>query len=468
VTEAPGLTKLPHRPRLADAALLRRHRIDGVDRWMLHDTSRQEALELTHAQVEQCLACDGTRDVGGVLVASARRGSYRRASDTIGFLTELAERGLLADGAEPPNPRFEAPGSRRVEAADRPLEILPDYRLLCSGRGSCCSTYGSIPFSPAERRRADAAVPEVAETLGRHRFLPLHGAEPGELRAVATVDGACAFLADGRCRVHARAGKAAKPRACRAFPAQLVDDGEAVRVSVAVECACVLASLQTPDGSPLVPDDTSLAGLLPPGTHVLALPEELGVAPGRHASRAEVRNFTSRVLEGLPTTADGIGFAWGLADHVERHGLDLSMPKSLLPSPEELAPWLRGLHDELREKRRNVEWRSPRDRSRLRTDWLFEVATSLLEPGVVSATLASVETLDAQDEAFTIRTSLWGYRLLDPDLVTSLRDRAVRFLLARRSRAIAPDPGEPAQDHPIAAVEAMMRGQGLDAYVQRR
>jgi len=460
------MTDLPHRPRLADAALLRRHRINGADVWLLHDTSRNEVLELTPRQVEQCLVFDGTRDLGGVLLASARRGAYRRASEVIGLLTDLADRGLLADGTEPPAPQLEAPDTTPVVPADRPLEVLP-FRLRCDGGGSCCMTYGSIPFSPDEQRRADAAVPEVAETLGEHRFLPLHGAEPSALRSMTTLDGACAFLEDGLCRIHARAGMEAKPRACQAYPAQLVDDGEAVRVSVAVECVCVLTSLHGEGGQSLVSDDIRLSSLLPSGTSVPMLPDRIAVTSDTVADRAALRAFTSAVLDIVPDEADGVALAWSLARHLEA-AKGLCAPDQLeldTPSPEELAPWLSALHAQLRDKCLHVGWRSPRDRSRLRSDWLCNAAASLLDAPVVASTMAAQPT--PRDEAFTLRASLWGYQILTPDLVTGLRDRAIRFLVARRCHDITPDAVEPAASHPIAAVEAMMRGQGIGAYVTR-
>lgn len=464
------MTELPHRPRLADAALLRRHRVDGSDRWMLHDTHRSEVLELSVEQLEQCLACDGTRDVGGILLAAAREGAYGRASEVMAFLAELAERGLLADGTEPPKPLLETPGYANDGNRERPLAVLPGYRLHCTGRGSCCATYGSIPFSSAERRRADAAVPDVAEELGRHRFLPLHGAEPAALRAVTTSNGACAYLDDGRrCRIHAQAGAEAKPRTCQAFPAQMVDDGEVVRVSVAVECACVLASLEGSRGEPLVPEGIELAGLLPTGSRVPVLGERVAVTTERHVPRAEVREFIVAALAALPDATDGVAFAWTMARHIEVRGLDLSgLPTPSAPAIEELEPWLRALHAELRDKSLHVGWRSSRDRSRLRTDWLCNVAASLLTPAVARATNSPPDPRDARDEAFALRAALWGYRLCERDLVTSFRDRAIRYLLARRARFVEPDANEPARDHPIAAVEAMMRAHGIQSYVDRR
>lgn len=469
---------LPHRPRLDDAAMLRRHRVDGQDKWILHDARQAEALELTVDQVEQVLACDGTRDVGGILLAAARQGAYRRASEIGGLLAELMGRGLLADGTAPPHPALDDPELAPVEPADRPLEVL-DFRLRCDGNGSCCTTYASIPFTQDECRRAEAAVPEVVEELGRHsrRFLPVHGAEPATLMAVTTQDGACVFLGDdGRCRVHARAGAAAKPRGCRSFPAQLVDDGEAVRVSVTVECPCVLSSLEPGDddaGDSIVPEDATLAGLLPRGTRVVQLGESIAIAPGVRVSRGELRAFTQAALARLGDEADGVAVAWSLAEAVEKEGLTedavaRGFEAAAPPTAEVLRPWLEALAGQLDDKCRSVQWRGARDRARRLADWLDQAARQLLEPDVVREDLEGPEGW-AVHEAFILRASLWGYQLGlgSHDVVTGLRDRAVRSLLARRAGMVAVDAGEAAARYPITAVEAVMRGQGIDAYVAR-
>ena len=71
----------------------------------------------------------------------------------------------------------------------------------------------------------------------------------------------------------------------------------------------------------------------------------------------------------------------------------------------------------------------------------------------------------ARDEAFYLRAVLFGHHLAGAQpLASALRDRALRCLLARHLRV---PPGEPksAQRHPLAAVEALMRGQGMDGYV---
>ena len=97
------------------------------------------------------------------------------------------------------------------------------------------------------------------------------------------VDGACAYLAsDGHCRLHAVAGAEAKPWPCRAYPATFVEDGETVRVSVSIECACILASIGGTEGEPLVPPSARTIADLAGVPRVARLPEPIvGVAPGQ-------------------------------------------------------------------------------------------------------------------------------------------------------------------------------------------
>jgi lysine-N-methylase len=462
------MTTLPYRPRLAEQGLLRRHLVDGELKLLLHDTRVGEALELTPDQLEQLLACDGTRDLGGVLLAAARRGAYRRASDIETLITELAARGLMADGTAPPHPVLDHPDDARPEPAERPIEVLEGYGLHCDGNGSCCTTYASVPFTRAERRRALAAMPEVAERLGERVFLPLYGSTEGNHSSVAMVNGACAMLGeDGHCGVHARAGAAAKPRGCWSYPAQYVDDGEAVRVSVAAECRCVMASAGREGGEPLVPAAVERAGQLVPGTRIAALPEEVVVSGARRAPRARLRAFTKRALA-LPTS-DGIASLWGFADAVERDGLDAALEPDPSPPPAAAMGYLLlSLAARTADNRLTVAgWRSERDRARRLAEWLDDAAQLLLEPAIQRDRLAGPDML-VEQERFFVRACLHGYQLGigQRSVVQGLRDRAIRLLLARQLANT--DPGVAADDpsvaYPITAVEVAMRGQGLASY----
>ncbi|MBI4952245.1 MAG: hypothetical protein HY908_09435, partial [Myxococcales bacterium] len=75
-----------------------------------------------------------------------------------------------------------------------------------------------------------------------------------------------------------------------------------------------------------------------------------------------------------------------------------------------------------------------------------------------------------EHERLYLRARVWGHHLAasDRSLELALRDRAVRMLLAR---ALArTDPGDGRDDAalrgPLAAVEMLMRGGGLDHYAR--
>ena len=220
---------------------------------------------------EFVLCADGTRDIGGVLLAAVRRGSYRRVSDVVTLLSELHSRGLLGDGIEVGEP------PTMPEAFDRPLEVLDDYSLTCDANGTFCSTYDSVVFSSDDVARARGLVPDVLSTgADRSRgFLPLQGSVPLHAVAVTMVDGRCPYLLnDGRYRIQTASTAESKPLGCRNFLSTFVDDGVAVRVSVAVECPCVLASLKGKVGDSLVPAGAKRASDLLPGSPVVHLPSD--------------------------------------------------------------------------------------------------------------------------------------------------------------------------------------------------
>ena len=192
----------------------------------------------------------------------------------IGFLDQLDAAGLLAGDARGAVAEEDLPCP-----SDRPLSVLSGYRLSCDGRGGCCRQYASTLFSPVEAARARAVLPMVAGGGERHErvFSPERGAAFHAASAVAMVDGRCAYLAsDDRCGLHAEAGPLAKPLGCQLFPATFVDDGDEVRVSVAVECACVLSSLDAPEqGSPIIAESACFRGDLDEAAFVSALPSRI-------------------------------------------------------------------------------------------------------------------------------------------------------------------------------------------------
>jgi lysine-N-methylase len=129
-----------------------------------------------------------------------------------------------------------------------------------------------------------------------------------------------------------------------------------------------------------------------------------------------------------------------------------------------IAPWIQALASRAEARVASAGgWRSPRDLSRRGSVWIASAARSLCDGRALSAALAS-STGFRKDEAFCARALIHGHMLVGgPPLSAALRDRAVRFLLARALPGSIPA-REPWRAHPLALVEAVMRGHGLAAY----
>ena len=460
---------LPHRPRLADAVMLRRHLNDGEEHLALYDTARSEVIEIDAPQLAQLDACDGTRDIGGVVLACVRKGVYRRFSALIDFLSGLHQRGMLTDGiAVVAKPAPSHP--------ERPLAQLPGYRLVCDENGSCCATYSSLHFTAADARRAMAAAPDVLQGAPRERvFLPLNNNHDGHC-SVTLVNGRCAFLADDNaCRIHRASGSAAKPAGCRSYPATFVDDGQQVRVSVGVECACVLSSVGAGAGAgmPLAPEGAACEAHLLTGTRVVRLPDRIAVAADREQERGALRAWSDAVVAALPRDGDALACAWALAGALTADGLDVAAAKAALttaqpPSAAALAMRLMALAAQTGSLRASTAgWRSERDRSRRLCAWLDDAAQALMDQREVTRLLKGPAAF-AQDEWFYLRAAVFGHQLVVPalTLAQAFRDRATRMLLARQAAKVIPEDcrADPSARYPLTAVEAMMRGQGLAQY----
>jgi lysine-N-methylase len=455
---------LPTRPRLAEHALVRRHLVDGEELVVIHDARTGRLFRMGPREWDLLAGADGTRDFDALVLAGAQRGAFRRASELRGILEALGAGGLLADGiAYPEPPAAGDPG--------RLLDVLPGFGLSCDASGVCCATYGSVLFSPLEAARARALRPEILGGGEREAraFTPARGTLADGTLSVALVDGRCAYLAgDGRCTIHAAGGEKAKPQGCQVYPATFVDDGEAVRVSIGVECPCVLASVGREGGAPLVEPGARTRGDLGPGVRVVELPAEIPIAQGRAAPRAGLAAW-SRIACG-DGEGDAVARLWSLARAVDADGLDegasrraLAAPE--LPAVEELGAWVEALAARAKARVESAEaWRSARDRSLGASRWIAAAAAALREPGGTAAALGAGERFRG-DEAFFVRASIHGHHLAgELPLAVALRDRAVRLLLARvLGEAMPAD--DPGRAHPIALVEAMMRGHGLGAYV---
>lgn len=120
------------------------------------------------------------------------------------------------------------------------LTIPAHQNWACQNCTACCRHH-AIEVTAEERQRilaqrwtaADGA-PDGQAMFERHgdRYWLAHQA-----------DGACVFLNErGLCRIHAKFGEAAKPRACRVFPYALHPAGRKVAVSMRFSCPAVAAN----------------------------------------------------------------------------------------------------------------------------------------------------------------------------------------------------------------------------------
>lgn len=453
--------RLPFHPRLAEHALVRRHVIDGADLVMIHDTRSGDLLRIDARTWALLAPADGTRDRDGLVLAAARSGALRRASEIDALLAQLQAAGLLADGidhADPPPP-----------FVDRPLSVLPDFSLTCDASGACCGVYGSILFTPLEAARARAVLPLVRGGGEREDrvFTPEQGTSETARLAVALVDNCCAYLGEGgRCGLHVAAGAEAKPAACSIYPATFVDDGETVRVSLGVECPCALDSVGKAGGAPLVAEGARTRADLPAGARVVDLPELVPIREGAEVPRAAFVRWSS-LLASQPPPADLVAALWSLADAVQAGGVDesvlLGAPASpVSPDVNAVLPWIQALSQRADARVTSASaWRSERDRSLVASRAIAAAAASLLDP-VALASALTAPPLDPAGEAFYLRAVLHGHQLAGRlPLTDALRDRAVRLLVARAMGALSPE-----TRRPLTILEAMMRGHGIEAYAR--
>jgi lysine-N-methylase len=450
------------RPLLADHVRARRHSVDGKPKVILHD-ARSGAVSVVGEREWVLLgAADGTRDVDGILASAARDG-VRASPEALGaFLEGLAAAGLVVEGH-----RFEpgaaAEDGRSEDDPRRPVEPLAGFSLACDGRGSCCRLYATVVFSATETARARGLLPDRldAGACPARAFLPERGGVARGAFAVAQRDGRCSYLEDdGACALHASGGAGAKPLGCRTFPASFVDDGESIRVAPMVECACVLASAGRSDGVPLVGDGVRTRGDLPEGTWVMRVPRVVRAAPTAEWTRARFvqwsRDASARVGGG---SDDAVAIAWQLAAEIDGG-------PARARAPAELRPWLVALASKAADRAiEDASWRSERDLARRCSGWIALTAAALAadEDAISGALRAPV---DSAGEALYLRAILHGHQVVrgEGTVAHALRDRAVRLLVARAMPAVMAGDDDPACRHPLALVEAMLRGHGIADY----
>ncbi|MBX3272980.1 MAG: YkgJ family cysteine cluster protein [Sandaracinaceae bacterium] len=449
------------RPRLALHVQARVHVADGSPHVVLHDPRTRLVARISLDDWRLLREADGTRDLDALCLAAARLGIDPSEEELVRLFSELDEAGLLADGLAPPlrEPPVPAPAP---PAPETPLEVLPDFTLTCDGRGACCRFYGSVGFAPLEALRARVAAAELALPLAdADLFTPLSGAQidaPDEPRAVALVDGRCAFLDGGaRCALHARGGPYAKPAACRIYPAAYVHDGGAVRASLAPECACVFSSVGRPSGAGLVPEGAATYGALDPAAGLLVVPDPVPLSLHRTAPREALRPW-SRAVHDVARRADrdAAGWAWALAQAIEEAGA-LVDPDRAPCGLEAARPWLAAFREAITaEADAQDAHRGASDLSRVVARWAAD-ALARVDPLAAPA--------QARDEGFYLAALAFGHRLAieGRPLCVGLRDRATRILVARAMAAV-PAPLDPAAAHPLALVEAATRNLGLAGY----
>jgi lysine-N-methylase len=459
--------ELPERPRLVSSVLARRHAREGTEEStvILHEWHSNLVLAIDEDSFAALELADGTRDRDALCLALARRGLYRGEADLVQLLEELHGQGVLTDGLEMPSPA--APVEAPSPSLDRPLDVLPGFTLVCDGSGSCCRFYGSVAFTPRDAAHARVVAEDLRLPIAHDAlFTPLRGAqlEPDGTRAVALIDGRCAFLEhDGRCGIHRRAGAEAKPFPCRFYPAMLMDDGTSVRVSLGPECACIFASVGRTDGEPLVPTSARTLADLEPGIRVMHVPDPVPLSATRTAARAELAAW-SRALVETCEEGDAVAFAWALADALPHEGLALETlaraRSAAPPHARTVAPWIAALSARAAAAAEAQEsWRSASDLSRRVARWIADA----LAQARLSELLAGPP--DAASERFYLRALAHGHRLSVEGRTLShgLRDRATR-LLAARAMARVPGLEDTSAPYPLALLEAAMRNLGIAGY----
>lgn len=458
------------RPRLADHALLRRHVTDGQLRYVVHHAGTGALVMLDERAYAIAMLADGTRDVDGIALAASRAGVYERASEIDAVLAALAGADLIAHGVEPgPMPAraatyFMTPADEASRAT--PLQALPGFRFRCDGGGHCCEQYASIALTRDDEARARRAGLKTlpGDERAEQVLLPLYGGVRRERLAMTLVDGACLQLeAERGCSLHRAGGPAAKPTACRLYPATFADLGGVVRVSTALECGCVFESAaRGDDGEPLLEPSLRVAGDLPGGLTVRTIPDQVPIGAGATAARAAVVAWTDAVLA-QPDEGCVVGRACGLAVALEAGGptVRAAAPaaRSTAEVAAELAEPLARLSDLTRRARDSADaWRSERDRTRQLRRAVAAAAHATSSRGAEASLQPAAPAL-AQAERFALRAALFGMHLVEASeradgLASSLRDFGARLLVARELSVSGPR----SLGHPIAVVMASLRG----------
>lgn len=128
----------------------------------------------------------------------------------------------------------------------RNLPVIQNWD--CHGCGECCHEY-EVHVTEAERQRILAQGWENDPAIGdAPLFVPAGPRRQGKWRLnTRGPDDACVFLNEqGKCRIHAKFGGAAKPLACQVYPFTLTPAGDHWRVGIRFACPSVTDNLGRP------------------------------------------------------------------------------------------------------------------------------------------------------------------------------------------------------------------------------
>ncbi|MBX7084468.1 MAG: YkgJ family cysteine cluster protein [Nannocystaceae bacterium] len=438
---------VPLRPRLADEVLARLDRRGDTRRLVLLDRRHGRTLVLEGRSWALLGQADGTRDLQGLVAAARGLGVRIGVEPAARLLAQLHALGLLVDGA-PDEIHTGVPEPSAWHDDARAIEVWPLARYRCDGRGGCCRVYPSVLVLPDDLHRAAATLPEDHE-LGhapQWASTPVCGSAPTVRRTLALVEGACRFHRDGEgCSLHACGGAAAKPLGCRWFPAQLVDDGDALRATVAIECACV--AKHDPDGEPLLPPTVVRGADLPRGSVVARVPAQVPVAAGVVRSRSDAIAWLQAVPEDDDVAAAVLRHAAALAPAVDHDAIAVVTAAAARQLPVLSAALAR-----------ERSWRDPGEPAGERLATLLGAAQLLASPTAAALLLGSAPSDPALERRALAAAQFGRLWLLEGDLHARAIDFAVAVWLARAVAALVPaDADATLRETPLAAVLATLR-----------
>ncbi|MEM9191255.1 MAG: hypothetical protein AAGF12_18935 [Myxococcota bacterium] len=420
--------------RLGRHAVLRRHIVDGRATMVLRDLRNGELLVMSDDEwrVLSVSAGHTSEQIQALL-----GGAYPQSSIDA-FREQLEARDLFSTPGQasgrPDGPsRDGAP--RSLVPSRTTIDVLPDFRLRCHGGGTCCRLFDTILFRPEERARALRVLPMAKHPPGLG-FAPIRGG-PGPGAALATPslrEGACVYLRDTRrCGLEERGGSDAKPLGCRLYPAHFVDDGEALRVSVSVECTCVLSSLDADGGDPLVPP-----ALLEDGPDPGIAVEALAPDAMLRALRRDALAFDGDPVAHLLAVGDALSGEASLDGALSQLAVDLSAAACDLD-----------------------RFRAPGDLARRSVRQVAEAASVIVDEGLRPMLIERGPVRPSREE-FYLRAGAHAYRLFAGGRAGVFR-RIARLLVARLLALFGNGDvdADPIFSEPLALVEAVDRAYGL-------